>query len=121
MRQFAPLSRNSFVGHSWVLSYCSMPQPLDTFETNNRLRFEALMTDSRVGLTFAHLASEAAAGSDKRIRNQANARKAYDTVLNVSGTTSLSARERQEVAEGLDRLKFALEALGERFESDCQD
>ena len=92
-----------------------MPQPLDSFETNNRLRFEALMTDSRVGLTFAHLASKAAAGSEKRLRNQANARKAYDTVLNVSGTTSLSALERQELAEGLDRLKAALEALGERF------
>jgi hypothetical protein len=73
------------------------------------------MTDSRVGLTFADLASKAEAGSDKRIRNQANARKAYDTVLNVSGTTSLSALERQEVAEGLERLKAALEALGERF------
>jgi hypothetical protein len=92
-----------------------MPEPLDSFETNNRLRFEALMTDSRVGLTFAHLASQAAAGSEKRIRNQANARKAYDTVLTVSGTTSLSALERQEVGEALDRLKFALEALGERF------
>jgi len=98
-----------------------MPEPLDSFETTNRLRFEALMTDSRVGLTFAHLASEAEAGSEKRIRNQANARKAYDAVLSISSTASLSALERQEVAEGLDRLKFALEALGERFESDGQD
>ena len=67
-----------------------MPQPLDSFETNIRLRFEALMTDSRVGLTFARLASEAAAGSEKRIRNQANARKAYDTVLSLSRKIDLS-------------------------------
>jgi len=90
-----------------------MPQPFGSFGSNNRIRFEALMTDSRVGLTFAHLASEAAAGSEKRIRNQANARKAYDAVLSISSKTSLSAMESRELAEGLDRLKSALEALGE--------
>ena len=63
-----------------------MTQRLDSFETNNRIRFEALMTDSRVGLTFAHLASEAVVGSEKRTRNQLNARKAYDAVLSMSRT-----------------------------------
>ena len=95
-----------------------MSQPLDNFETNNRLRFEALMTDSRVGFTFAHLASKAAAGSEKRIRNQANARKAYDAVLSGSRKMSLSEDERQELTAGLDKLRFALEVLGEQFRDD---
>jgi hypothetical protein len=98
-----------------------MTLPFDSFETNNRLRFEALMTDSRVGLTFARLASEAAVGSEKRIRNQGNARKAYDAVLSLSRKSSLSAVESQGLAEGLTRLRSELEALGERFESDGQD
>ena len=42
-----------------------------------------------------------------------NARNAYGIVLNVSSKTSLSAVESRELGEGLDRLKSALEALGE--------
>ena len=68
-----------------------------------------------MGLTFA-LASEAVVGSEKRTRNQMNARNAFGIVLSVSSKTSLSAVESRELAEGLDRLKSALEALGEHFE-----
>ena len=97
----------------WVVA-----RPLDLFDTSNRLRFKALRTDSRVGLTFATLASEAAPGSEKRIRNQANARKAYDAVLSGSRKMSLSEDERQELTVGLDELKSALEMLGEQFRDD---
>ena len=93
----------------------------DPFEVSNRLLFEAIRTDTNVGLTFCALASEADEGSERRIRNQMNARKAYDTVLSVGKKTSLSGAERQELAAGLDKLKTALEALGEHFQDDGGD
>jgi len=71
-----------------------MTRALDLFETSNQLLFEALRTDTKVGLTFSALASEAAESSERRIRNQMNARKAYDTVLSVGKKTSLSGAER---------------------------
>jgi hypothetical protein len=55
--------------------------------------FEALMTDSRVGLTFAHLASEAVVGSEKRIPNQMNVHKVYGIVLSVRQNESLCGGE----------------------------
>ena len=87
----------------------------DIFESHNRLLFRVLMTDSHVGLTFANLAAEADPGSDKRIRNQANARKAYDTVLTISRRTEMSDAEWRELTASLDELKHALERLGEQF------
>ena len=92
-----------------------MTEASDIFETNTRLRFDALMIDSRVGLTFATLASEAASGSEKRIRNQANARRAYDAVLRASDDTSFTESQTQELAGKMKVLKSALEALGEGF------
>jgi hypothetical protein len=86
------------------------------FDISNRNKFEALRTDAKVGLTFATVASEAAdEGSEKRTRNRANARKAYDTVLRLSKKTRLGEADRQQLAEGLGRLKRVLEALGESF------
>jgi hypothetical protein len=90
-------------------------RPLKIVATSKRILFESLRTDSRVGLTFAALASQAAEGSTKRMRNQANARKAYDTVLGVSKQTRLNNAEADELTEGLNKLKSALEELGEVF------
>ena len=65
----------------------------DIFESHNRLLFRVLMTDSRVGLTFAHLASEAVVGSEKRIPNQMNVHKVYGIVLSVRQNESLCGGE----------------------------
>ena len=92
-----------------------MTRLFDNFENNNRLQFRVLRTDSRVGLTFAVLACEAPEGSERRIRNQSNARKAYDTVLSFSRKTSFTPAEWQELAANLDDLKSTLEELGEHF------
>ena len=88
----------------------------DIFEGHNRLHFRVLRTDCRVGLTFAVLASGSAAGSAKRIRNQANARKAFNAVLSHSRKASFSRHEWEELAASLDALKSALEELGEHFD-----
>ena len=96
---------------------CPRTRPLDSFKLANRLQFKALRTDSRIGLTFATLAS-GAAGTEKRIRNQANARKAYDAVLSGSRKMSLSEDERQELTAGLDKLRSALGVLGEQLRDD---
>jgi hypothetical protein len=87
----------------------------DLFDISNRNRVEALRTDVKVGLTFVTVATEAAEGSEKRSRNQANARDAYDTVLRLSKKTRFNEAEMGELKENLGRLKSALEALGEYF------
>jgi hypothetical protein len=76
---------------------------------------QALRTDVKVGLTFAGVAFTAAEGSNNRIRNQVNALKAYEAVLRLSKRTRLKETDQQQVADGLRRLKSALEALGESF------
>lgn len=92
-----------------------MTRRSDLLDISNRNRFEALRTDTKVGLTFATLASEAAEGSATRTRNLANARKAYDTVLRLSKRLCIKEAEMQQLAEGLSNLKSALESLGEYF------
>ena len=87
----------------------------DLLALSNRNLFEAVKTDAKVGLTFATVASDAAAGSEKRTRNQANARKAYDTVLRLRNGLRVAEAEMQELAVGLSELKSALEGLGELF------
>jgi len=60
-----------------------MAQGSDLLDISNRSRFEALRTDAKVGLTFALSQPQPRRGREKRIRNQANARKAYDAVLRI--------------------------------------
>ncbi len=71
-----------------------------------------LKTEVDTGLTFARLAS-GARYSDKKDRNQANARKAYDTVLHWTRRVSLAAPDSQEIGDKLVQLRAALEDLGE--------
>lgn len=85
----------------------------DLFYINKRNRVEALRTDLRVGLTFARIASKAADGSAIQVRNRANAHKANNSVLRLSKRLDLEKAEMEELADGLERLKAALEALGE--------
>ena len=49
------------------------------------------------------------------IRNQRNARKAYDTVLRYMGGASLTRLEHDDITKKLEMLKSALLGLGESF------
>src|SRR5215470_3107036 len=55
-----------------------------------------LITDLRLAMTLTHIASEADVESEKRARNQANARHAYDDVSRISLHVSLTNNERQD-------------------------
>jgi len=74
---------------------------LDLLDISKRNRFEALRADTKVGLTFATVACEAAEGSETRTRNQANARKAYGTVVRLSKKTRLEADQWEAVTKPL--------------------
>ena len=87
-------------------------QTLDRIEKTGA---EFLITDLGLAITLARIAAEAADDSHKKIRNQANARHAYDDVLRISGHASLSDDKRQAVNDRLGELRSALEKLGEVF------
>ncbi len=75
----------------------------------------SVLLDLRVGLTLAKLALDAQAGSETRLRNRTNARKAYDYVMKFRNKASFAAAEEQMIDAGLAQLKSALEQLGESF------
>ena len=74
-----------------------------------------LLTDLDVAMTFTHIAGDAAEDSEKRNRNRATARHAYDDVLRISSRAVLTDNERQDVDEKLAELRSALKQLGEVF------
>ena len=80
-----------------------------------RTRFAFLISDLEIALTMAGLARNAEKDSDKRIRNQENARQAYVAVLRLSKGMSLSKSEHEQLREKLEELKSALRELGESF------
>lgn len=80
----------------------------------NAARVKALLTDTSIGLTFATIAGIADTGSEKRLRNQANGRKAYDSVIShLEGANFSTPEEQQHFDSRLAELKRTLEALGE--------
>jgi hypothetical protein len=66
-------------------------------------------------LTFARAALQAKNDTKRRRRNQANARKAYDTIMSLGKHLSLSdaSGEDHAVEKDLDELKAALKQVGE--------
>lgn len=82
-------------------------------EAVNRNKADFLKTDLDTGLTFADIASNAGDNSEKKRRNQNNARQAYDTVLRLLKHVVLNDTEGREIYDRLSRLKIALQALGE--------
>ena len=73
-----------------------------------------LRAELDTGLTFSRVA-ETTAHEDKRRRNCAHARKAYDTVLHFLPNSSLDNGEMNEVKTKLEELRFALQSLGEKL------
>lgn len=77
--------------------------------------FEFLINDLALGMTMAHIAAEAGSDSEKKTRNQENARRAYDTVSRLAAKSALTEDERTELNRKLGKLRSALESLGEVF------
>lgn len=85
---------------------------------HNRLErtgFAFFITDIELGMTLVRIAADSAKDSEKKTRNQQNARRAYDTILRLSTSAALSDEERAEVDKKLRQLKSSLEGIGERF------
>lgn len=74
-----------------------------------------LITDLDLAMTLTHIADDAAHDSDKRSRNKANARRAYDSVLRISDHALLAPADRKIVDEKLAELRSVLERLGKVF------
>jgi hypothetical protein len=83
-------------------------------EDLTRLKVDFIRTDLDVALTFAQIARQTGE-SEKTIRNQRNARKAYDAVLHYMGTASLTRFDQENLTRKLALLKSALLSLGESF------
>ena len=65
-------------------------------------------------MTFFRVA-ESATHEDKKQRNRANARKAYDSVLHYLPDTVLTEDQVTEIKLGLEELRLALQSLGEEI------
>jgi len=74
-----------------------------------------LSGDIEAALTFLQLARTADKDSEKHVRNQANARRAYDVVQKLSARLELASAQQNQIDEKLRNLKAELEALGEQF------
>jgi type IV secretory pathway TrbF-like protein len=80
----------------------------------NQAGTQFLKVDVATALTFANTALQADDPEKKR-RNRASARKAYDTVVRMMKKLKLSASDAEEIQQGLQRLKSELVTLGEVF------
>ena len=82
----------------------------------NRNGLDFLKVEVQTGLTFAGIALGEEPGSAQRERNRLNARKAYDTVLGLRPRFEVPQDTAgRKIDEGLQRLRSALERLGEDF------
>ncbi len=81
----------------------------------DRTSFSFLLNDTELALTLTRIAQDAVDDLEKRVRNQKNARRAYDTVSGLMGRVALTAEEEQELTSKLTQLKSELQLLGEEF------
>jgi hypothetical protein len=80
---------------------------------SNGVRF--LKVDLDVALNFAKIALHSQSNRGRRTRNQANARKAYDTVIQWKNRLEISREDAVEIDAKLRELRAALEQLGEKL------
>lgn len=74
-----------------------------------------LKVDLDVALNFAKVALHSHSDHDKRARNQANARKAHDAVIQWKNRLEISRRDALELDAKLRKLRAAFRKLGERL------
>lgn len=79
----------------------------------NAIGLEFVKTDLGVALTFAHIALQANGDSHKKLRNQANARKAYDAVITWMNRLTINETDAVKIGEKLHKLRSTLKELGE--------
>src|SRR5215471_4932400 len=81
----------------------------------NQNSLEFLNTDIDTAFTMVELALNAYPGSEKRARNTSNARRAYDTIVRLARRVDVSPEQARLLDGKLERLKHALQTLGETF------
>lgn len=81
----------------------------------NQSGVQFLKIDLDIALTFVKIALSSHKDHDKRARNQANARKAHDTVIHWKDRLEISQPDALEIEAKLQKLRAALEELGERL------
>jgi hypothetical protein len=81
----------------------------------NSNNVEFLKIDLETALTFTNIALEHPDDIDRKTRNQARARQAYDFVIERQKSLQISDTDAAEIAEKLKELKLALTQLGEKF------
>ncbi len=74
-----------------------------------------LKTDVEAALTFAQVALQAGSDSERKSRNQTNARKGYDSIARLIRRIAplCTEGEKQEFEQKFDKLRDALKRLGE--------
>jgi hypothetical protein len=82
-------------------------------EDFNQRGIDFLNIDADTALTMAQIASAADKNSEKRARNQRNARRAYETILHFGERTTFTSEQADKLDHKLRLLKAALEQLGE--------
>lgn len=87
----------------------------DVLAKTEKAGFRFFVTDLDLAMTLTRIASDSQEDSQKRDRNQASARQAYDSISRISARAVLNDKEREQVKEKLNRLRSALERLGEVF------
>ena len=85
----------------------------ETLERIQQTGTTFFLTDLDLAMTLTHIASESPEDSEKRVRNQTNARHAYDEISRISSAAALTDNEREEVDDKLAELRSALQQLGE--------
>jgi hypothetical protein len=85
-----------------------------TLRDSNATSVEFLNTEAETGLLFAEIA-QGSDNAEKRARNCAHARLAYNTVLRFIGRVSLTEAESESLSLQMAKLKIRLQTLGECF------
>lgn len=87
---------------------------MNEIQDSIRVSIEFMLTELETGFTFASLALRAdPKETEKRRIYIANARKAYDTALHFLQKISFTQEEMIKIQAALERLKGALQTLGE--------
>jgi hypothetical protein len=89
----------------------NLPERQDEYRQSS---IHFLNTELDTGLTFARIAA-GATNRNKKERNCANARKAYDSALHLLEQVSLGNEEASAIEEKLSALRLGLEKLGEKL------
>jgi len=101
-----------------ILGHAATKPTVDEFlavrEQMNRTSVEFLKTDLETALTFAKIARQSR-DSIRKNRNSLAARKGYETLLRLVPKVELGDDDGRILADGLNRLRAELEALGETF------